>query len=651
MSRTSRRMFGGLLALGLGLDAACAPEAARAEAVERSVLLICLDTVRADHLGSYGYATRPTTPHLDALAETGLVFTDVVAASGWTKPSVPSYFTGTPPAVHGVYEGSTRRGGELSTDVLGDEAETLAERFAERGHATAAFVRNAQLAPGSGMDQGFELYVDEAGDAVQIVDQALAWLDARVDGPFFLYLHILDAHWPYHVPDAAAERFAEPGVLERFRSADWKQLRDSINAGEVPIDAEQEAELLALYDGALAYADAQIGRLLEGLESRQLRERTVISVVSDHGEEFLEHGRIGHGHGLYETLTDVPWIVAGPGVPAREVTTPVSLLDLGPTLLAAVSDDDPGFDPAAIAVNRLAAPERAARLFSEHKGPDVYMQSLRRGTLKLVRVMRARERREGGDDPVGAHLALGGRWEAELAGDRDELRALQLKPRREDEGDPVELKAELLARFDDRLHFAHWTARLSPEAEFAGTLTSASGIVPGAVIKLSGHFDGETFLAQRAKGYDGESLDAPEIRAPLVLLEGDGGAGVVRLGPLRIRYDASTRFKGLPDGAPKPLLERAEIARLHEIGLAAMVAAGYPAELRVFDLVADPLEQHPLRFDLGADTAPPAHVARLSDELDALGAQFALRRQWGEPIGHELDPDTLAELRALGYVR
>lgn len=631
-----------VLALG------CSPEPEAAARGPRSVLLVCLDTVRADHLGSYGYGARPTTPALDALAASGTRFADVTAASGWTKPSVPSYLTGTPPSVHGVYEGSAWRDGELTSDVLGDEAVTLAERFAEAGYATAAFVRNAQLAPGSGMEQGFDVYVDEAGDAGQIVDAALRWLSEHGDRPFFLYLHILDAHWPYHVPDAAAERFAGVGALERFRSADWKQLREDINDGDVALDDDRLGELLALYDGALSYSDAQLQRLLQALETRGLRDDTVISVVADHGEEFMEHGRVGHGHGLYEALTSVPWILAGPDVPVARIDEPVSLLDLAPTLLGAAglaSERNAG--PASTAVDRFASPRRAAPVFAEHKGPDVYMQSLRVGTLKLVRTLRAKPRAETGGDVALAHLAHGGRWEAELSADDSGLVATQLKPRPDDAGDPIELKGPLHERRGDRLRLAHWDAALDEHTEFTGSLRTADDLRPGATLKLSGRFDGALFRVARVKGYD-QSLDEPaEIRGPLKLLDD----GRVRIGSTELRFDGRTRFKDVPEAPPRATLERDEVALLHERGLAAMVLAGYPAELAVYDLVADPAERHPRVHAAAPDAPLPPAARRMSEQLDALGAQLAASRAWNLSGGRELDDDTIAALRELGYLR
>ena len=238
-----------LPALLLGTFIACAPPAADGPP---NVILICLDTVRADHLGCYGYDARPTTPTLDALARRSTVFRDASATAGWTKPSVPSFLTGTYPAQHGVYLGSSKDEAGRHSDVLPEEATTLAEVFRDRGYATAAFVKNAQLRRGLGFEQGFDVYEDKAGDAREIRWRASDWLDARDTGkPFFLYLHYLDAHWPYAVPDEYATMFTSAEDVARFRAQDWREMRDAINHGEVTLGEAERDAFVGLYDGSI----------------------------------------------------------------------------------------------------------------------------------------------------------------------------------------------------------------------------------------------------------------------------------------------------------------------------------------------------------------------------------------------------------------
>ena len=629
---------------------ACGPAPAPHAGRPPNVLLVCLDTVRADHLGLYGYEVRSTTPTLDSLAARGLVFDQAVAASGWTKPSVPSFITGTFPAIHGVYEGSARRDGALTTDVLGDSAITLAERFRDAGYATAAFIRNAQLRTGLGFEQGFDTYVDQAGDAAHIRQAALDWLDARADDerPWFLYLHVLDVHWPYDVPDDAAARFASPEMLALVRDDDWRATRDAINDGDLPLDAADREQLLALYDGALRFADDQLGLVLAGLAERDPDHEPVVAVVSDHGEEFLEHGRLGHGHGLWQNLTHAVFLLAGPGVPARHVATPVGLPDLHPTLLAAA-----GLSADATAahwsVDRLATPDRELPLFSEHKGADHYIQSLRMGDVKLVRRFTPPE---GEDEPAEVRrLRHGGRWEAELRAGPGPRMASQLKPRDESDDDPVELKGWLEVG-DDGPSLAGLSIAWSDELDLGGTLVSVADLTAGRAMKVEGDLDGERFVAHKAKGYGpDESLDV-EIRGGVTRLVVDAdGSGTVWLGGIPVRFDDNTQWKDLGDAHWKPLLERDTVAQLLELGGDGAVGAGYGLETRLYDLAADPGEERPLIVVEGRTADVGGELSHLAERLDAFGRQLAAGRQWAAQPGQALADDDVAALRALGYVR
>lgn len=644
------------LILLAALATACQPDAADARAdVPRPVLLICLDTVRADHMGAYGYERRPTTPALDALAARGLVFEDITAASGWTKPSVPSFLTGTWPALHGVYEGSARRRGVLTSDVLGSASRTLAERFAAEGYATAAFVRNAQLRTGLGFEQGFELYKDEAGDARQIVDGALEWLDGRTaddERPFFLYLHILDAHWPYDVPDEAATQFGGADLLAEVRGDDWRAVKDAIDDGSHPRTEELVAELLDLYDGSLRYVDDHLGRLFADLDRRGLTDELVVSVVADHGEDFLEHGRLGHGHGLYETLTRVGWLLAGPDVPAGRRPLPASLIDLYPTLLAAagLEDDAPALG---WAVDRLAHPERPAPVFAEHKAPDAYLQSLRDGDLKLVRRFEAPARTLDEAGPLGL-LGLSERWEAEVRQEPDgRLLATQLKPRDGDDGDPLELKGLLTAVDGPRLALLGRPVLLGPEVQLSGSLASLDDLRVGALVKLKVEQQGDELVVLKAKGYDPGTGYDDELRGTVTRVEEHGaGRCTFWFGPVPVAVDGATDWEDLPEGRRiEPDLSREDVAVLLQLGGEAAVEAGFRVVHRLYDLSRDPLEQAPLVEHVGRVDQAPDDVARLAGRLDQLGRRLAALRLWDDGEGQALDAGALDDLRALGYVR
>lgn len=285
------------------------------------VVLITIDTLRADHVGGYG-ARDVATPTLDALIAGGLRFDHAYATAPLTLPSHASMLTGLYPPRHGVRHNGVFR--------LGQEAETLAEAFQRAGFETGAVVGSFVLSAQFGLHQGFDHYDDQFGEkrsagsgfqertATQVTDQALAWL-ATVERPFFLWVHYYDPHADYQPPEPWAERFAG-----------------------------------RLYDGEIAYVDSQVARLLEALEARGRFDRTVVAVTSDHGEALGEHGESTHGYFLYDSVLHVPLILRGPGVPAGETRAElVSNAALAPTLaqLAGL----PGFEDVDVA-SLLAIP-------------------------------------------------------------------------------------------------------------------------------------------------------------------------------------------------------------------------------------------------------------------------------------------------------
>ena len=617
--------------LSLSLLAACGtqPVSAVDGAAPRGVILICIDTLRADRLGCYGYDARETSPRIDELARRSTVFADVTAPAGWTKPSVPSFLTGLYPLQHGVYEGSARGLAGTSSDALPDDATTLAERFRDAGWRTAAFVRNAQLRPGLGFEQGFELYRDEAGDARSIRWRALDWLDGLgPDEPFFLYLHLLDVHMPYPIPDECVERFLPLDRAAPFREEGWRDLRDAVNDGERELTAGERGDLDALYDASIRYVDDELGRLLDGLALRGLDGDAIVAIVSDHGEELGERGRIGHGHGLSEVLLSVPWILHVPGEPGQRVESPVNLVDLYPTLLASAGL---ALDGAVAGIDRRTRPTAARPLFAEHKAPDRYLQSLRAGSSKLVRAFEGDGSRESAL-PIGR----GERWEAEfeLGGD-GALRATQLKPRDEDPDDPTELKGVLLG--GPRA----WTiAGIPVELPDALELQWADGaegaeLGAGAPLKLRGTFEGGRFRAVRAKLYPtgGEVDHEVRGRVDAVRAPDESGPGEIVLGGFTLPFDGDTKVRA----EERERMSRGEARAAAALGEAA-VEHGFTLERWSYDLATDPLELAPANAD----------PRGLGEGLDRTGAEL-LESLLAEGERVELDAAALKALEDIGY--
>ncbi|MCZ6506037.1 MAG: sulfatase, partial [Actinobacteria bacterium] len=301
----------------------------------QGVILILADTLRRDHLDAYGYA-RLTAPVLTQLATEGVLFQDCIAQAPWTKVSVPSILTSLYPSSHGI---------SRITDTLPSSAVTLAEVYRDAGYATLSFVSNSLTGHHSNLHQGFEelhernsLSLPDGQSASKTargyVDRLLPWLEAHRDVPFFVFLHVLDPHTPYEpypphdtlwgdpAPKAEHERQWEEVyevIEDPFMRYRWIPNRAELeNAGIDP--QEFVAYEIDQYDGSIRGMDAEIGRLLERLRQLGLADRTLLAVVSDHGEEFLEHGELRHGKTVYGEMTNIPLILWGPGrVPAGAV--------------------------------------------------------------------------------------------------------------------------------------------------------------------------------------------------------------------------------------------------------------------------------------------------------------------------------------------
>jgi arylsulfatase A-like enzyme len=306
-------------ALALALLASCSGEP-RA----RNLILISIDTLRADRLGCYGYG-RPTTPFLDRAARAGVLFADATATSSWTYPSHASLFTGLYPGRNGATQLKQR----LRADVS-----SLAEWLVARGFRAAGVV-SSTLFLGYGLERGFEAlpYVDPGGpEPSQVTARALAWL-AAVDRsrPFFYLVHYLDPHSDYaSLPEFEAP-FREPYQGKATGRSD--QLFQHVS-GLLRFDAADARHLSNLYDAGVRQQDAELEELFAYLESSGLLADTLVVLTSDHGEEFLEHGQVMHGLSQYEESVRVPLILWGPGLPrGARVGAGVSLVDVMPTVL------------------------------------------------------------------------------------------------------------------------------------------------------------------------------------------------------------------------------------------------------------------------------------------------------------------------------
>jgi arylsulfatase A-like enzyme len=306
------------LILGLGCGAS--------EAGIEGVLLVTVDTLRADHLSAYG--GPDPTPAFDAVAAEGVLVERAYTPTPSTGPAHASLFTGLYPWRHGVLQNAA---------PLPDELVTLAMSLRERGFRTAAFVSSFILDGRFGFDRGFESYGFEATEKIvwrgqlrprfyargaATTDAALRWLHDHRGERFFLWIHYFDPHAPYEPP----EGFALPPGTDV--DLDGRRVPSGLGS------RSRLGDLVRAYRGEVRYTDAELGRLLDSLREDGRLDRIALVVTSDHGEAFGDHGQLGHGTTLYEELVRVPLLVRGPGIPAgRRLPGPVQLEDLMPTLL------------------------------------------------------------------------------------------------------------------------------------------------------------------------------------------------------------------------------------------------------------------------------------------------------------------------------
>ncbi len=300
-----------------------------------SVVIVVFDTFRADHVSGSGYA-RETTPVLDSLSRSGTSWTSFRSQSSWTLPAFASILTGLTPREHMA----GRREGTFYG--LDPSLTTMQRFFGNAGYRTAAFFNVLFLSEDFGFHVGFD-HFDCAGltdrtamrNAGETTDAFLAWLDEQPsDAPFLAIVHFYDPHMPYGPPAPWDTLFTVPGYEGPYDSS-WGRVPElmGVNEGTDSIPADGLENLVALYDGEIAYSDAQLGRLLAGIREQGIAGSTVIVVTGDHGEEFLDHGGMEHGMNLFEETVRVPLSISGPGVPSgTRDALPASQIDILPTL-------------------------------------------------------------------------------------------------------------------------------------------------------------------------------------------------------------------------------------------------------------------------------------------------------------------------------
>jgi arylsulfatase A-like enzyme len=323
-----------------------------------NVILLTIDTLRADMLNCYGYNT-PLTPNIDRLAASGFRFEQAISGGSWTQAAFPVIMTSSYAAMYGGCLGR-----------LASERPSPVEELATQGYRTGAFSTNPHLSRATGYDRGFQHFSDLApteaepslrrikggqrllrnplfhyglrlignrmrparlySSAAEVTDSVCGWLD-HVETPFFAWAHYMDLHWPYHLEEALTH---PRDIAQAWQDHAIMYDRSNFNGNE-SITVDQRKHFVGLYEQSLQYLDAQIGRLMRHLDKVGYDSNTIIILLSDHGEEFLDHGRWGHWESnLYDEILRVPLIIRMPNWSGIQVIRrQVRLLDLMPSIL------------------------------------------------------------------------------------------------------------------------------------------------------------------------------------------------------------------------------------------------------------------------------------------------------------------------------
>lgn len=348
---------------------------------QHNVILISIDTLRADHLGCYGYQ-RETTPFLDRFSKNAILFENCISPASWTLPAHVSLFTGLYSSSHAVIDDGFGALPSMLPSSIPEDLKTLPEILTKNGYNTRAVVTHLYVSDQFGFDRGFSSFLYKQDyKAEEVTRQALQWVNALSDQPFFLFLHYFDCHDPYTPPPPFTSMF-DPDY-SGYINGDLQWLEKFGTSAE--ISTRDLEHLIALYDGEIRYVDAALETLIQSISDKNLMDNTIIIITSDHGEEFKEHGSLRHGATLFDEVIKVPLLVYIPTEKGpRRITEQVSLVDVMPSILEAlhISLDHRVEGVSFFCADTKGGPNRA--VFSETSRYDAFKACVRTREYKYI---------------------------------------------------------------------------------------------------------------------------------------------------------------------------------------------------------------------------------------------------------------------------
>jgi len=363
------------------LVAAAPARAAPARSPVKHVFIWMIDTLRPDRVGCYNPKTRVKTPSLDAFAGRGVLFKNATVQGNWSLTSHASLLSGVYPAVHKGYTERTR---------IRDEIDMAGEIFSRGGFTTATFLSNGYVSDSWGFGQGWRHYRNfiresRPSDAKALWSESLAWLKKRKpEERLFVYFGTIDPHVIYNPPAEYLAMYDADSYSGIVKPTMTGLLLGKIKTGKATLNDRDKRRLEALYDGEITFSDFWFGRMQQDLAALGMLDDSVIVVVSDHGDEFYEHGSVGHGHSVFEELVATPLLMAGRGLPSgRQVGVDVEALDVLPTVmeLAGLPASPAIQGESLLPLVDQDGPQAARPAFSDHGGT---LRGMKIGRYKLI---------------------------------------------------------------------------------------------------------------------------------------------------------------------------------------------------------------------------------------------------------------------------